>query len=296
MKKTIVILILIILASVIGNVLFLSQDVFQGTYIAFSKETTGFLSFDENTFSREIYRESGWLEDSTYGFYTTAEQYKNDIKYIVNGVIMNTGLDRYTIFVLCEGNSWYYVSVSAIIIQAIWLAVDICLMISLIKKLPKIKIVLENKTEVLAMKKAYIKAICLAIMFITIFINLIFLFYPLYHGSLWGTYSVTVDGQQTEISFDGISYQMSVSDQAHSQGIYEYKRNADMLHGYEHYGLIELDNDTKWGMGNVFGLKTVGCDAEYTLYNVGAIICQVVFSVVTFGAFSVFVVIKAKED
>ena len=143
--------------------------------------------------------------------------------------------------------------------------------------------------------KNNLKSLCLAVMFITIFVNLIFLIHPLYNGSLWGTYSGDVAGKRTEISFDGTTYQMSVEDQAHSHGMYGYEKNADMKYGIDGYGFITLDNEAKWGMWNIFSINSIGYEEEYTAYNAGAIAIQVVMSVITFASFSIFVFIKVKE-
>ncbi len=143
------------------------------------------------------------------------------------------------------------------------------------------------------MRKTHIKAICLAVMFITIFINLIFLFYPLYHGSLWGTYTGEVEGKRVEISFDGITYQMSTADISRSHGVYHYRGGVEGSEG--HYAIIALENKTTWGMGNIFSITSTGYEDYYKLYNTGAIAIQVVMSVITIASFSVFVFIKSKE-
>lgn len=171
MKKSLIVLLIALLLSVVGNIFFLSQDVFEGTYVSIGNDFKIALKFYDNTFSRKIYLKEGDLYCSTYGFYGEDNRYNSyrdlyDIAYynvegyksyhVPDGNILGNykeipGANRHTIFVIGEMESWYYICPSAIIIQVIWIVADTLCVIFILKKakikLPKIKLVVEKRNE-----------------------------------------------------------------------------------------------------------------------------------------------------
>lgn len=158
MKKSLIILLIVLLFSVVGNIFFLSQDVFEGTYVSIGNDFKISLKFYDNTFSRKICLKDGDLYCSTYGFYAEEERYYRDLydinyynvsgyksHHVPDGNILENhkeipGANRYTIFVIGEMESWYYICPSAIIIQIVWLVADTFLLAFIIRKIKTLKI------------------------------------------------------------------------------------------------------------------------------------------------------------
>ena len=163
-KHATAILIVVLLLSLGLNVVFLSQDVYQGDYYCFfDNGTTRVLSLGEYQYKEYTIAKNGTEQDVFFGFYFIDEY---DIFRFVKVGKYYTSNERwefseqwtpvdFSVFKIYQNGlnrgEAEYICIEAIAVQAIWAIVDIVIIVALIKKAVRFfkhfKIVPKETTE-----------------------------------------------------------------------------------------------------------------------------------------------------
>lgn len=131
---------------IIGNILFLSQDFFNGTYYLIDNEkfqNKADFSVDHYIVKYKSYRkDSGELYQQKTGYYSVTKidgQTIIDIDSLPSSSNESTDmlcLYRKSIFVMCTcSETFWFICPSAIVVQVLWICADVVLVVLLIKKL-----------------------------------------------------------------------------------------------------------------------------------------------------------------
>lgn len=147
-KNTTLLLIIALAVSVIGNIFFLTQDIFGGTYYQIPSKYDNsriVFSVDHRIVDYTRYsREDRSIETEQTGIYSiTYHEGKKIIDVTALPEVLTEGkflglLSLYpkTIFVMSNySNTMWYICPAAIVIQILWLAADIALVVALKKRI-----------------------------------------------------------------------------------------------------------------------------------------------------------------
>ena len=152
-KKTIIILISALVVSVVGNIIFLSQDFFNGTYYGRRDSDEGRCVIRVNGLMADcrVYdlEENLKVSETCYISFTECDGHRDAWFTVADRDSTVERVHRTSIFAM-QGfleEGWYICS-SAIIIQVLWLVADVALVVLLLKKLGmsgfKVQIVRNN--------------------------------------------------------------------------------------------------------------------------------------------------------
>lgn len=136
-KKTIIILIASLAVSLLGNIFFLTQDFFNGTYIGRRDADEGNFIFtvDHQIVKCKLYEKSGEIRREWTCYIDSATD-EDIFITTMKGDVEILRIHKNSIFSMhCFDETSWFVCPAAIIIQVLWIAADSVLVVLLLKKL-----------------------------------------------------------------------------------------------------------------------------------------------------------------